>query len=111
MRQAVARSAGQLVNSPVAAPTAVAAVLVLAVVSVAQVAVPVAASATVARHARCTPRPARVAGGRPRCLSSRAKIAPSIVATAISPSRVPSVLVLLADRAGSRYDTGYCEPE
>jgi hypothetical protein len=105
MPRAVARSAGLPANRQAAGHMAVAVV-------VASAAAAVAASAT-ARRVRCTPRPVRAAGVRHKCLSSPAKIVQSTVVIVTSPSRamVDSALGLLADRAGSRYDTDYCKPQ
>jgi hypothetical protein len=109
MRRAVARNA-ELRESSLAADHIAVAVAAAAVVSAA---VAAAVASATARRVRCTPRRARVVDGKHQFLSSRAKIARFTVAIVISPSRAipPSALVLLADRAGSRHDTDYCEPQ
>lgn len=106
MRRAVVRSAGRRESSP-----AVARIAVAVAVAAASVAAAVAAAAVSARRVRCTLRRARAVGAKRRCLSSHGKIARFTVAIAISPSRaVLRAVVLLADRAGSRYDADYCKP-
>lgn len=102
MLLAVARSAALPVNRQVARPTTAEAVI-SAVVAVAVV------SAT-ARLVLSTPRLVQVAGVRPLCLSSRAKIAPFTVVIVTSPSHATSTPVL-ADRAGKCDVPGYCKPE
>jgi hypothetical protein len=106
MPQAVARSAGLPENRQAAGHMAVAVVVASAAAAV------VAASVT-ARRVRCTPRPVRAAGVRHKCLSSPAKIAQFTVVIVTSPSRAmaDSALGLLANHAGSHYDTDYCKSQ